>query len=652
MTNFSPTFFRRLADLCASRYQPTLVRHSAFAVAIVIAGATASSAEIPSSIRKHDAASVEGSRVPGPDGHTHLRIRTAARAFDLVLEPSPVVAAGAQTIVVDDDGEHRQPSESLVYRGHLADDPDSEVHVAIAGSSAVGSVTTAGETWLFEPLRRYEHGARAEDTIVYRKSDIDVSADPGTCAAESAPIAALGALQDGGAAGVAAESAVTDTMGLVELTLVADHAFYAAHGADTSAYMQSIVDQVASFYTTSIGVTVSIVQTVIYQSAGTEPLSSSTASGTLLSSLAEARESHPATLGAGDITHLFTGRDLDQNVIGIAYLGTVCDSFYAASIAQDFNTNLHLMTLLTGHELGHSLGAYHDGQSGSPCVSTPIGWVMWPVVYSSLTEAFSACSQASIDPVVQLASCIGDAIPTNCGNGTLNSGEQCDDGNNSNGDCCRADCKFDAAGSLCAADVNACTNDVCNGSGSCTHPNNSASCDDGDACSADGQCSAGVCLDSTDYAPLYSPRFKAHLRGGGEDALVFSAYVDAGLASRPTQTGAAVRFLDSAGGLLHESFAAASGWVDRKDAGTTFLFAPADSALAATSGGIAAMVVRFKPAASLAKIRLRLKDTDLSFLDGRDSVDMQILIGDAVTGDCGTTMNLACEVSAGLLACS
>jgi hypothetical protein len=64
------------------------------------------------------------------------------------------------------------------------------------------------------------------------------------------------------------------------------------------------------------------------------------------------------------------------------------------------------------------------------------------------------------------------------------------------------------------------------------------------------------------------------------------------------------------------------------------------------------MVVRFKPAASLAKIRLRLKDTDLSFLDGRDSVDMQILIGDAVTGDCGTTMNLACEVSAGLLACS
>ena len=56
-----------------------------------------------------------------------------------------------------------------------------------------------------------------------------------------------------------------------------------------------------------------------------------------------------------------------------------------------------------------------------------------------------------------------------CGNGTVELGEQCDDGNTLDGDCCTSRCAFDAAGTACTTDGDACTNDQCNASGTCGH---------------------------------------------------------------------------------------------------------------------------------------------------------------------------------------
>ena len=53
---------------------------------------------------------------------------------------------------------------------------------------------------------------------------------------------------------------------------------------------------------------------------------------------------------------------------------------------------------------------------------------------------------------------------------------------------------FDAAGTGCTDDGNVCTDDECNGSGTCTHPNNTDPCDDGDACNVGEACSGGSCV--------------------------------------------------------------------------------------------------------------------------------------------------------------
>jgi cysteine-rich repeat protein len=77
-------------------------------------------------------------------------------------------------------------------------------------------------------------------------------------------------------------------------------------------------------------------------------------------------------------------------------------------------------------------------------------------------------------------------IPTiTCGNSLLELGEDCDDGNTDDGDCCSSLCLFESAGAPCPDDNDLCTADACDGGATCLHPDISASCDDGNPCTGD-----------------------------------------------------------------------------------------------------------------------------------------------------------------------
>jgi uncharacterized delta-60 repeat protein len=60
-------------------------------------------------------------------------------------------------------------------------------------------------------------------------------------------------------------------------------------------------------------------------------------------------------------------------------------------------------------------------------------------------------------------------VSPTCGNAVVEIGEDCEDGNTENGDCCSAECRFEAAGAACADDAHPCTADRCDGGGVCTH---------------------------------------------------------------------------------------------------------------------------------------------------------------------------------------
>jgi cysteine-rich repeat protein len=89
------------------------------------------------------------------------------------------------------------------------------------------------------------------------------------------------------------------------------------------------------------------------------------------------------------------------------------------------------------------------------------------------------------------------AAPAVCGNGTVETGEDCDDGGTVAGDCCSATCAFEPLASPCT-DGNACTDgDTCNGGGGCV-AGPPLGCDDGLFCNGAETCApASGCLAGT-----------------------------------------------------------------------------------------------------------------------------------------------------------
>ncbi|HXC50042.1 MAG TPA: choice-of-anchor Q domain-containing protein [Candidatus Limnocylindrales bacterium] len=72
-----------------------------------------------------------------------------------------------------------------------------------------------------------------------------------------------------------------------------------------------------------------------------------------------------------------------------------------------------------------------------------------------------------------------------CGNGLVEYGEICDDGNVANGDCCSSTCTFEADGAPCWEDGVGCTVDECDSVGRCLHTADDSACDDGTLCTRD-----------------------------------------------------------------------------------------------------------------------------------------------------------------------
>jgi cysteine-rich repeat protein len=108
----------------------------------------------------------------------------------------------------------------------------------------------------------------------------------------------------------------------------------------------------------------------------------------------------------------------------------------------------------------------------------------------------------------------GPMIRATCGNGTVDFGEDCDDGNNVDKDCCSALCLAEPAGKVTACvdnDGNTCTEAACDGSGHCSQtailPPDTKSCTDSDAnacttarCDGTGVCNQSAILQPTTTA--------------------------------------------------------------------------------------------------------------------------------------------------------
>jgi hypothetical protein len=92
----------------------------------------------------------------------------------------------------------------------------------------------------------------------------------------------------------------------------------------------------------------------------------------------------------------------------------------------------------------------------------------------------------------QITRTVSDCRTSFCGDGVLDAGEDCDDGNNREGDCCSAFCEVAAEGSVCEDGLFCTTTDRCNADGTCVGTTDPCERPDGD-----GNCSES-CNEATD----------------------------------------------------------------------------------------------------------------------------------------------------------
>eukprot|EP01147_Barroeca_monosierra_P000097 gene97-3490_t len=196
------------------------------------------------------------------------------------------------------------------------------------------------------------------------------------------------------------------------------------------------------------------------------------------------------------LAHAFTNQDFAEGVVGLANVGTICraptNGFTSSGsgltvfstntgITTTVNfgsTNSELQTLLVfAHEVGHNFGMPHDDQCGSFCnanpdqcsgntVQAPGGrFIMWPQSVDGSqpnNNVFSGCSRETARARINTGSgaggfCFVEPQTVFCGNGVLESGEECDCGADcENDDCCDEECNLingaecsDQSGSCC-----------------------------------------------------------------------------------------------------------------------------------------------------------------------------------------------------------
>ncbi len=192
-----------------------------------------------------------------------------------------------------------------------------------------------------------------------------------------------------------------------EIAFDADFEFFQLNNssiADTVDDIERIMVDVDEIYRSQTGISY-IVNRVLVRSAEPDPYSS-TDSNTLLDQFRSHWENSQP--GERDVAHLMTGKDINSNVIGRAFIGEICnrdgiinDGGYGFSQSR-FSANTMRRVSLTAHEIGHNWDAQHCAEivnDQCPTSSAPTCGIMCPCVGTCAGNLLEF-GQPSIDQIV------------------------------------------------------------------------------------------------------------------------------------------------------------------------------------------------------------------------------------------------------------
>jgi hypothetical protein len=358
-------------------------------------------------------------------GQQHVNFDAYGRHFDVNLELNENIRRGVSSgrsdikpyrgTVTGQSGswvrltQTRDGWRGVIFDGHelYAIEPESELQAALApaagvgvgSSAAAGSSAATGSSSALAMYRLAD--AIMPDGAGYCGTDLDES-----LTSNAARPTALKAFTHIAKDLSTKDTSEATTKALV-VSVVADHEFTDNVGSDPEGAIVSRMDVVDGIWYSQVGIEI-VLGPITVMTDADDTFSATTDPTDLLSEVATFRGNLPASDASG-LTHLMTGRMMDGNIVGIAYLGAVCNGDYSASLSQS-SVSTTMGALIAAHELGHNFNSVHDGVPGV-CASTPQTYLMAPTI--NYSNQFSSCSLGQINALVATASCLKKvAAPT------------------------------------------------------------------------------------------------------------------------------------------------------------------------------------------------------------------------------------------------
>lgn len=325
--------------------------------------------------------------------------------------------------------------EPTTYRGALANQFDSVVAATIFEDQLTAYIVLDDGTWRYvQPIREHVPMADVDQHLVYR--GMDTIPVPGVCGVPDDPMAELRGPQADEQllvippdfdwdSTVIAEGNANDGpepiggMILNDPTLVAytvlvafdaDFPYYQANNssvAQTIAALETVMAGVNIVYERDTFIRHNIGTIIVRTSFLADPYTTSNAEALLVQMRNHWNANH--TNIPRSVAHLFTGRNLSDDVIGYAYVGVICDSIsngagYGLSQVT-YSTNANNRIALVAHELGHNWNAEHCNESPHECV-------VCRIMCSNINQCngygapeFGPCSTYTINAIAGSASC-------------------------------------------------------------------------------------------------------------------------------------------------------------------------------------------------------------------------------------------------------
>lgn len=317
-----------------------------------------------------------------PDASISVLVNLDGVPHALELNRVSLRASNFQVVVQDASGAYLgiEPPTPRTYRGSAiafgqSDGAGTTVTASLLEHGLVARIRLANVEYAIQPLADVLDDAPADLHVVYRVDAIE-ALEFGCGTHDEHQIANTnggGSSSNMGGAKFGPQAATTTKV--AEVAFDCDYEFFVANGssvASTVADVETVMNAVDAIYRGEVDIAYELTLVVV-RTANTDPYTSSDSSALLN----QFRNHWTSQFGSvpRDTAHLMTGRAVDGNVIGLAYVGVICNSAYGFGLSESrFTSNAVYRAALTAHELGHNWNVNHcNGQGDCAIMCSSIG---------------------------------------------------------------------------------------------------------------------------------------------------------------------------------------------------------------------------------------------------------------------------------------